>query len=308
MILLFLFFLLWTNILLGQVCCSLVGAVDQGGGTSSSQWETHWPSQFDDRRSFQWLAGLASAYTSDNHLNIRYGNFLSIRTQVSHYVGPNNVGYFQIEGSWLQIEESLSFSKSNSEIQQLDIQLGIRHILPKNWGFVFGEVTIPTSPRFTNEDFPFRAGALPAAGFGWINHFQTPWANALPNYFPTITLLTSFEKNLSTQEDVYLDDAFYAHLSSAVFLSRVLSFSPFATLRTQKLLAPISPFESRRQSRWLSEINLGMDITPVHSSWDWLHLRFSLPISSWSSNGIFPDGTEPRTVVSLSMSTSGIFN
>lgn len=299
---------IWINFLTGQVCCSLVGAVDQGGGTTATQWKVQWPSRFDNHHSVNWLAGLTSSYTSDNDLNIRYGNSLGIHTQVSHYIGQNSVGYIQIEGSWLQLQESLSFSKSSSKVQQLFLKSGIRHLLSKKWGFIFGELNFPQTPQFNNKDFPFRTGAVPVSTLGWINHFQTPWSIDYPFIFPDVSLSFSFGKNLKIQDNVYLDDAIYMHLSSTLFLSEIVSLSPFTTLQTQKLLAPLSPFESQRESRWLSEINIGVDITPIHSSWDWLHVRFSFPISSWSSNGIFPDGTEPVPRIAVSVITGGIFN
>jgi len=296
------------NLLTAQVCCSLVGAIDHGGGASSTQWEAQWPSHFDDHSSYKWLIGFNSTHTVDNDLNIRYGTALSSHIQVSHYIGQKSLGYFQMEASWLQLEESLSFSQSESDVQQLGLRFGIRHLLTKNMGFVFGEFSLPNAPTFSNNDFAFTTGAVPTFTTGWMNRFQTPFFERNNTFFPDVATSISYSKNLRNQENVFMDDAVAAHLSSSIYLAQAVSLSPFTTLLSQKLIAPLSPWDTERQTRWLSVINFGVDLTPSHHKWNWLHLRFTWPIYRWSSNGNFPDGTEPVPRVGLSVNTGGLFN
>ena len=288
-----------------QVCCSLVGAVDHGGGSSSTQWETHWPSHFDNHTSMKWLMGLNTIYTSDNNLNIRYGTAISTHVQVSHYIGQKSIGYFQVEGSWLQLEESLSFAKSSSNIRQLGLRFGVRHLLTGKLGFVFGEYSVPNAPTFSNSDFAFPTGAVPIITAGWTNRFQTPWFINHPSFLPDISIFVSYSKNQKKQDDVFMDDALNAHISSSIYLAQALSLSPFTTLLSQKLIAPLSPWDTQRQTRWLSVINIGVDFTPTHHKWNWLHLRFTWPVYRWTSNGNFPDGTEPVPRIALSINTGG---
>lgn len=293
------------NLLTAQVCCSLVGAVDQGGGSSSTGWETHWPSHFDDHSSIKWLMGFNTVYTSDNDLNIRYGTAVSTHVQVSHYIGQKSIGYFQVEGSWLQLEESLSFAKSSSDVRQLGLRFGVRHLLTGHLGFVFGEYSVPNTPTFSNSDFAFPTGAVPSWTAGWTNRFQTPWFIDHPSFLPSGSIFISYSKNQKKQDDVFMDDALNAHISSSIYLAQTISLSPFTTLLSQKLIAPLSPWETERQTRWLSVINFGVDLTPTHHKWNWLHLRFTWPIYRWSSNGNFPDGTEPVPRFALSINTGG---
>ncbi|MBT3217064.1 MAG: hypothetical protein HOD97_08505 [Candidatus Marinimicrobia bacterium] len=289
----------------GQVCCSLVGAIDHGGGTSSTQWDTQWPSLFDNRQVFKWVTGLNATHTDDDGLKVRYGTALNIYVQLSHYIGQKNVGYIQAEGSWILLEESLSFAKTSSRVQQLGLRLGIRHLLPGKWGYVFGEITLPKMPDFSNQDFAFASGAVPIALGGWTNRFQTPWFYVYPTLFPDVSVSVSFSKNQKKQIDVFTDDALSAHGSTSILLSQFLLLSPFSTFLYQKLLAPLSPWETERQSRWLSALNAGLDITPNHHKWNWLHLRFSWPVYRWSSSRNFPDGTEPVPRISISINRSG---
>lgn len=292
----------------GQVCCSLVGAVDHGGGTSSTQWNTHWPSHFDDRNAIKWVFGFNSTYTADDGLNIRYGTALSTHLQTSRYLGQKSIGYVQIEGSWLQLKESLSFAQSKSDVNQIGLRFGLRHLLPGKWGFFFGEFSLPKSPSFSNSDFAFTTGAVPIATVGWTNRFVLPWALDHPSIMPDVSISFSYAKNLKDKDDVYMDDAVNAHLASSIYFAQSFSLSPFTTYQSQKLLAPLSPWDTERQTRWLSVINLGFDITPSHHKWNWLHLRFAWPVYRWASNGNFPDGTEPVPRISLTINTGGLIN
>lgn len=292
----------------GQVCCSLVGAVDHGGGTSSTQWNTHWPSHFDDRNAIKWIFGFNSTYTADDGLNIRYGTALSTHLQTSRYLGQKSIGYVQIEGSWLQLKESLSFAQSKSDVNQIGLRFGLRHLLPGKWGFFFGEFSLPKSPSFSNSDFAFTTGAVPIATVGWTNRFVLPWGLDHPSIMPDVSISFSYAKNLKEKDDVYMDDAVNAHLASSIYFTQSFSLSPFTTYQSQKLLAPLSPWDTERQTRWLSVINLGFDITPSHHKWNWLHLRFAWPVYRWASNGNFPDGTEPVPRISLTINTGGLIN
>ncbi len=289
----------------GQVCCSLVGAVDHGGGTSANQWNIQWPSRFDDHSSFKWLIGFNTIHTSDNVLNIRYRGVTSLHIQISHYMGENTLGYVQVEGSRLRLEESLSYQNSRSAVHQLGYRLGIRYLLPHNTGYTFGELSLPDKPQYSNKDFPFKTGTVPSIAVGWINHFSTPWADRFPSVFPDITYSFTYGHNLEIRDNIYLDQPFYGHISSTLFITKLFSVSPFTTIETQKLLAPLSPWESERQSRWLSVIRFGIDVTPIRSSWNRLHFRLSFPLLYRSSSGGFPDGTEPVPRLSLSFNTAG---
>ena len=292
----------------GQVCCSLVGAVDHGGGTSSTQWNTHWPSHFDDRNAFKWIFGFNTTHTADDELNIRYGTTISTHLQASHYIGQKSIGYVQVEGSWLQLEESLSFAQSSSDVNQLGLRFGFRHLLPGKWGFFFGEFSLPKAPKFSNSDFAFTTGAVPIGTVGWTNRLQTPWFLDYPSILPDVSISFSYAKNQKNKDDVFMDDAVNAHLASSIYVAESFSISPFSTYQSQKLLAPLSPWDTERQTRWLSVINIGIDITPSHHKWNWLHLRFAWPIYRWASNGNFPDGTEPVPRISLTINTGGLIN
>ncbi|MBT3299352.1 MAG: hypothetical protein HN657_01030 [Candidatus Marinimicrobia bacterium] len=292
--------------LFGQVCCSLVGTVDRGGGGAASlNWGTHWPSNFDNKKSFKWASGINTSHTADEALNIRYGASLSVHGLLSHYIGQRTIGYLKIESTWLQIEEFLSFSNSSSQINQLGFRTGFRHLLPEKWGFIFGELRLPKSPTFANPKFPFTTGAVPVFMIGYTNQIQMPWAIKSPLFLPELSWSVSLAKNQKMQADVYLDDELNAHISSFVYSIYPLAIIPFISIQAQKLLAPLSPWESERQTRRLNVMTFGLDFTPTHHNWKWIHLRFDLPIYQWTSNGNFPDGAEPVPRVSLSITKSG---
>ncbi len=289
----------------GQVCCSLVGAIEHGGGASSTHWGTHWPSRFDNRNQSKWVVGFNSTHTEDKGLNIRYGTAYSTHIQLSRYLTPNTVGYVQGETSLIRLEESLSFEQESSRVQQWGLRTGVRYLLPGKWGLMFGEYSNPAPPNFSNPDFVFTTGAVSSAMLGWINRFQTPWSVNHPSVLSDYSLSFSYGKNLKKQDDVYLDDAINAHISTSIYTSK-FKLSPFATLQSQKLLAPLSPWDENRQTRWLGVINFGFDFTLSHHKLNWVHLRVNFPVYRWTSHSDFPDGTEPVPRISISFSRGGI--
>lgn len=285
----------------GQVCCSLVGAIDNGGGTSSTNWGTYWPSLFDDKNELKWVAGFNATHTDDNDLNIRYGTALVSYIQVSRYMGERSIGYIQAEGSWLRLQELISFDQSSSRIYQIGVRAGIRHLLPKKWGYGYAEINHSSRPNFSNRNFAFKIGSVPVISIGWTNRYKSPWFLKYPKVFADYSLSFAYGKNLKEQDDVYLDDNISFHFSSSVYSYLPVSISPFSSLNIQNLLAPLSPWDLIRQRRWLGTVNIGFDLTPNNQKWSWMHIRFAYPIYSWASKVGFPDGTEPVARVTLSM-------
>jgi len=302
-----LFTLILIHPIFGQVCCSIVGSINNGGGTSSTNWGKHWPSKFDDRKSFNWVGGFNTTFTSDDHLRIRYGASVSAHGQISHYIGKRNIGYIQLESSWLQIEEFLSFSNSSSDVFQLGFKTGMRHLLSGKLGYIFEELSLPKSPTFTNTQFPFTTGAVPIFMVGYTNRIQMPWAIKSPSFLADLSLSVSLSKNQKIQDNVFLDDAVNIHLSSSIYWIKSLALSPFSALQSQKLIAPLTPWDTERQSRRLNVMIIGLDLTPTHHDWRWLHLRIDFPVYQWTSNGLFPDGSEPVPRISLSINNNGVF-
>jgi hypothetical protein len=291
----------------GQVCCSLVGAIDRGGGTSFTHWSTHWPSPFDNHKQTKWVSGLSTSYRDNGQLRIRYGPALNAYFQVSRYLSNRTILYFHGAVDYLQLEESLSFQQASSRVLQSSFQIGSRVKLKATRGYLSLAVILPEQPRYTATDFTFKTGATPSGRLLWTNRYLMPWSHLKGlAAVPELTMTVSFQKNFTERRDVYLDDDFQIHMSTAVTAFSRVTPIPFFDLTVSKLLAPPSPFESNRQTRWLGTLYGGVDFSV--NRWDWIHLRLSFPLLRWASEADFPDGTEPRTSLSIALVKTGILN
>jgi hypothetical protein len=289
----------------GQVCCSLVGAIDQGGGASSTNWNTHWPSSFYHDREWKWSAGLNSSGTGNREHRIKYGFAASGFIQVAHSFNTKTAWYSHLELNRIKISESLSFEGSETGITQFGFRTGIRYLLPSKFGYLSGEVYLPGNPVYSNDDFSFRTGAVPAYTVAWNGIITYPGLQYIPELIPEIYAGMSYKNNISKKDNVFIDDVFQFHLSTIISPVFQLDIAPYINSNIQKLLAPISPWESERQSRWLGIITLGTDITPSSERWNWLHIRLAVPVYGWYSEVGFPDGTQPSPIISLLISKSG---
>ena len=191
------------NPVLGQVCCSLVGSVDPGYSKSSKELKSHWPSIYDNKSSFKWSSTFNTRHTSDQKLNIRYNAIINVQGQLSHYVGKRTIGYLKIDNSWMEIEEYLSFSNSSSNVNLFRISTGFRHLLRKNRGFVFGEISFPKTPTFTNLEFPFKTGSVSTLMAGFSNKLQMPWKKKFPLFLSDLTSSVTLSKNTKNQNNVF---------------------------------------------------------------------------------------------------------
>ncbi len=277
----------------GQVCCSLVGAIDQGGGLSSSHWGTHWPSTYDDFSSVRWVAGVNTSARRDNHLNIRYGPALSTYFQVSRYITKKSIGYGQVDFNSAFLREDLSFDPQNTRVDVRGVRFGSRFTLPKGLGFGALEWSNTSQPKLSNNDFTFHLASVPAVSSSWIRRFSMPWQRHNPYLLSSVTVTLQMTKNMKKNPNVFIDQQGSLNFSSLIQSFDSVNLAPFIRLETKKLLAPLSPWETNRQVRWLNEVNAGLDVTPNHHQWRWLHGRLTLPILWWASRAGFPDGTEP---------------
>ncbi|MFQ6613181.1 MAG: hypothetical protein ACE5D2_08805, partial [Fidelibacterota bacterium] len=290
-----------------QVCCSLVGAIDRGGGTSFTHWSTHWPSPFDNHKQTKWVSGLNNSYRDNGQRRIRYGPALNAYFQVSRYVSTRTILYFHGAVDYLQLEESLSFQQASSHVLQSSFQVGSRLKLKDTRGYLSLAVILPGQPRYSTTDFTFKTGATPSVRLLWTNRYLMPWSHLKGlAAIPELTTTVSFQKNFTERQDVYLDDDLQIHTSSAVTAFDQVTPIPFFDLTVSKLLAPPSPFESNRQTRWLGTFYGGVDLSV--NRWEWMHLRLSFPLLRWASEADFPEGTEPRTSLSIAIVKTGIFN
>jgi hypothetical protein len=289
----------------GQVCCSLVGAIDQGGGASSTNWNTHWPSSFYHDREWKWSAGVNTSGTGNGEHRIRYGIAASGFIQIARNLNKNIAWYSHLEFNRIKISETLSFKGSETGITQFGFRTGIRLLLPRDFGYLSGEIYLPGNPVYSNDDFSFRTGAVPAYSFAWNKTITYPGFQLIPELIPEIYAGMSYKNNFSQKDDVFIDDTFQFHLSTVISPIFKFDIVPYINTNIQKLLAPISPWESERQSRWLGIVAVGTDITPTSERWNWLHLRLSLPVYGWYSEVGFPDGTQPSPTISLVISKSG---
>ncbi|MBC8346210.1 MAG: hypothetical protein ISR82_05290 [Candidatus Marinimicrobia bacterium] len=292
---------------IGQVCCSLVGAIDQGGGLSSSHWGTHWPSAYDDFKSTRWVVGLNSLARKDNHLNIRYGPSVSTFFQGSKYVTKKIIGYGQVDLSTAILKEDLSFDPQQTRIDVSGIRLGARFALSKKVGFGAIEWNHTNQPKLSNRSFTFPLASVPSLSASWINRVSMPWQSKNPFFLSSVTYSVQFTRNLKTDPDVFIDSHGSINFSSSIQTNDQFTFAPFLRFETQKLLAPLSPWEENRATRWLNQVNVGLDLTPKSHQWAWLHGRITLPLMWWASRDGFPDGTEPVIQFSFVGNWQGVF-
>jgi len=289
----------------GQVCCSLVGAIDQGGGLSSSHWGTHWPSEFDDFSKTRWIVGIQSLARKDNHLDIRYGPAFSTYFQASKYITKTIIGYGQVDFNSAILQEKLSFDPQKTRVDVTGYRFGTRFLLPNRLGFGAVELNNTNQPKLSNDNFTFQLASVPAVSISWINRFSMPWQAINPFFLSAISITAIITENLKEDPNVFIDKRGSISFSSLIQTNDRFNFAPFIQIESQKLLAPLSPWETNRQTRWLNEVKAGLDVTPTHHQWNWLHGRLAIPIFWWASRAEFPDGTEPVIQFSLVGTCSG---
>jgi hypothetical protein len=279
-----------------QICCSLVGSVSNG--SSASNWDTQWPSPLDFNRKANWVVGgkLGKPYNGD--LNIKYGFNITIYSEFSNYIFPGTVGYITGSFNISKISEKISFDQTETNINQFNLDIGFRHYVNNKIGYITGSLHIPILTEFSNDDFLFRANAVSSVSTTWINTFLV--STLVINQRLSFQLAAS--KNLKEDPQVYIDDNYNLNLSTPFELFSQLSFSPNVNINYYKLLAPISPYDSERQERWLVITAVGFDITPINDKINWLHIGGSIPFYNWASEIGFPDGTQPAPSFSITIS------
>jgi hypothetical protein len=277
-----------------QVCCSLVGSVNSRTGVN--YWETQWPSLLDFNKKANWIVGskLGKPYNGD--LNINYGFNSTIFTEFSNYIFPNTVSYLTGSFHVSNISEQISFEQTETNINQLNLDMGFRHLITHKIGYINGMLHIPLVTNFSNDDFLFKTNAVLSVSADWVKTFliSTSYINQ------QLSLQLSASKNLKEDPLVYIDDNYNLNLLTTFNVLSQFSISPNININYYKLLAPLSPYELERQARWLGVTAIGFELTPINKL-NWLHFSGSIPILFWASEIGFPDGTQPTASFSITI-------
>ena len=277
-----------------QVCCSLVGSVSSNA--SKSNWETQWPSLLDFNRKTNWIIGTTFGKPYNGDLNIQYGFNGTLFTEFSNYIFPNTVGYIVGSVNVSNISEQISFEQTETNINQLNLDFGIRHFINQKIGYINGMIQIPLVTNFSNDNFLFKTNAVASVFAGWIKTFII--STSVINQ--QLSLELSARKNLKEDPLVYIDDNYNFNLSTSFTVFSQFSISSNINTNYYKLLAPLSPYDSERQKRWLGVSSIGFDVTPINKL-NWLHFSGSIPLLLWASEIGFPDGTQPSPVFSITL-------
>lgn len=276
-----------------QVCCSLVGSVNSNA--SASYWETQWPSLLDFDRRANWVIGSTIGKPYNGDLNIQYGFNGTLFTEFSNYILSSTVGYIAGSVNVSNISEQISFEQTETNINQVNINLGFRHLITHKIGHINGSIQIPLVTKFSNDDFLFKTEAVSSVSVTWIKTFLISTSTINQR----LSLQLSMSKNLKEDPLVYIDDNYNLNLSTSFNVLSQFSFSPSINTNYYKLLAPLSPYDLERQERWLGVSSVGFDITPINTKLNWLHFTASIPILFWASEIGFPDGTQPTPSFSI---------
>ncbi len=277
-----------------QVCCSLVGSVSSNA--SKSNWETQWPSLLDFNRKTNWIIGTTFGKPYNGDLNIQYGFNGTLFSEFSNYIFPNTVGYIVGSVNVSNISEQISFEQTETNINQLNLDFGLRHFINQKIGYINGMIQIPLVTNFSNDNFLFKTNAVASVFAGWIKTFII--STSVINQ--QLSLELSARKNLKEDPLVYIDDNYNFNLSASFNVFSQFSISSNINTNYYKLLAPLSPYDSERQKRWLGVSSIGFDITPINKL-NWLHFSGSIPLLLWASEIGFPDGTQPTPVFSITL-------
>ena len=277
-----------------QVCCSLVGSVSSNA--SKSNWETQWPSLLDFNRKTNWIIGTTLGKPYNGDLNIQYGFNGTLFSEFSNYIFPNTVGYIVGSVNVSNISEQISFEQTETNIKQLNLDFGIRHFINQKIGYINGMIQIPLVTNFSNDNFLFKTNAVASVFAGWIKTFLI--STSVINQ--QLSLELSARKNLKEDPLVYIDDNYNFNLSTSFNVFSQFSISSNINTNYYKLLAPLSPYDSERQKRWLGVSSIGFDITPINKL-NWLHFNGSIPLLLWASEIGFPDGTQPTPAFSITL-------
>ena len=279
-----------------QVCCSLVGSVSSG--SSASNWDTQWPSPLDFSRNANWVVGANIGKPYNGDLNIKYGFSRTIYSEFSSYIFKSTVGYVTGSFNISNISEQISFDQTETNINQFNLDAGFRHYINNKIGYVNGSLHVPIFTEFSNDDFLFRTNAVSSVSTTWTKTFLV--STSVMNQ--RLSFQLSASKNLKEDPQVYIDDNYNFNLSTSFELFSQLSLSPNINTNYYKLLAPLSPYDSERQERWLGITAVGFDITPINDKINWLHIDGSIPFYNWASEIGFPDGTQPAPSFSITIS------
>ncbi len=277
-----------------QVCCSLVGSVNSNSSVNS--WETQWPSLLDFNRKPNWIIGSTFGKPYNGAQNIQYGFINTTFTEYSNYIFPKTVGFIDGSLNISNISENISFEQSETYINQLNLDLGFRYLISHKWGHLNGILHLPLNTKYSNDDFLFKTKAVSSISGTWIK----PFLISTSTINQRLSLQLSVSKNLKEDPLVYIDDNYNLNVSTSFNVFSNLSISPNINTNYYKLLAPLSPYDSERQERWLGIIAAGFDMTPINKL-NWLHFGGSIPLIFWASEIGFPDGTQPTPSFSITM-------
>jgi hypothetical protein len=290
------------------VCCSLVGAADNSNGSSLSNWNAHWPlANINDDR-WRWLSGITVTGTNNSDYRIQYGLGAIGYIQLSRYIGNGLIGYIHSDLSFTKISESLSNEGSTTGINSASFRFGLRKLISQQIGVLSSEIRIPSKPNYSQKSFQFKTDVVPSIYITWNNSFSISQDQFISRVLPQISLGVGYTKNFRQKPNVFIDDRLEFHLAGSINSFVKIDISPFINGSLEKLIAPLSPWEEDRQTRWLGIGKIGLDVTPTSFKWNWMKIRFSLPVYGWYSDVGFPDGTQPSPTISVAIMKSGFFN
>ncbi len=292
----------------GQVCCSLVGAANNSNGGSLSNWNAHWPSPRVQDKQWHWVSGFNIAGSDNADHRIQYGIGTSGFVQLSRSIKTGTIGFIHSDLSTIKISESLSFDGSSTGVNSLNVGFGIRQLISQQVGVVSGEIIFPMNPYYTQRDFSFKTGVVPSYHISWNRNYYTHPGQLINKLIPNMSFSLGYTKNLKQKDNVFTDDKVDLHLSGTINSFVKLDVSPFVSASLEKLIAPLSPWDKNRQTRWLGVASIGIDFAPTAFSWNWLKLRAVLPVYGWYSEIGFPDGTQPSASVLITVVKNGVFN
>ena len=296
---LFSILLLFSNLAVGQVCCSLVGAAN--GNRQSNVLNAHYPTSLDFNKNMRWNMGFNTNIPYNGDLNIQYKFSGSAYSEISGYIFDNTIGHINSNLNFSNISESLSFEQTQTSLLRTDFTLGLRHKINEKLGYLNTSISLPLQPKYFNKDFLFRTGVVSTVSINWLNTVQYN----ISDFHSNLNFGLGINKNIKEKSDVFLDDRLSIFLSS-VFNIGKLQVLPNIDVNYQKLLAPLSPYDVSRQERWLGTFSIGVNIIPMPEKWNWMQIDVNIPIYGWASEIGFPDGTQPVPSFSLSVHKNGL--
>ena len=283
----------------GQVCCSLVGSIEAGGGISSTAWNTHWPSGIQTTHSKQWVIGVQNIYQNNTDQTINYGPGISGYGQFSSAINSRLVGYLQTMISHLPIQERVSYNQSSSIIDDINFSMGLRTLVWKRKDQLQIEFNLPALRRYSNSEFPFKSKTSPALSILWSRIIHLPIAS-LTSQFPARYTLSIFAFKKFNQVNNDINDGINIQLSAFLRTVKFLNLTSFLSLKSNRFYIASNYSDQRSEYREFYTIGGGIDLTPTLQGWNKLHVRLNIPVFQVSPKNGLPEGMEPRSILLIS--------